>query len=73
MSAAIACSDAGGSSRPAARPDGLYVPVRARQRIQPEGGQVRLVMCGAEVLRIFVVTGIDGLIPTSAAVRFVSR
>jgi hypothetical protein len=30
-------------------------------------------MCGAEVLRIFVVTGIDGLIPTSAAVRFVSR
>jgi anti-sigma B factor antagonist len=43
---------------------GLHVLVRAHQRMQAAGGQVSLVMSGAGVLRIFAVTGIDGVIPT---------
>ena len=43
---------------------GLNVLVRAHQRTQAEGGVLLLVICGAAVLRIFAVTGIDRLIPT---------
>lgn len=41
----------------------LNVMVRAHQRAQAEGGEVRLVISAADVLRIFAVTGIDRVIP----------
>jgi anti-sigma B factor antagonist len=41
----------------------LNVLVRAHQRAQAEGGEVRLVISAADVLRIFAVTGIDRVIP----------
>jgi anti-sigma B factor antagonist len=41
----------------------LNVLVRAHQRAQAEGGEVRLVISAADVLRIFTVTGIDRVIP----------
>jgi anti-sigma B factor antagonist len=43
---------------------GLNVLVRAHKRAQADGGELLLVICGAAVLRIFAVTGIDRLIPT---------
>ena len=46
---------------------GLNVLVRAHQRAEAGGSEVRLVMSGADVLRIFVVTGIDRLIPIFAS------
>jgi len=42
----------------------LNVLVRAHQRAQAEGGEVRLVICAADILRIFAVTGIDSVIPS---------
>jgi anti-sigma B factor antagonist len=48
---------------------GLNVLVRAHQRAQAGGGELQLVIRGAAVLRIFAVTGIDGLIPTFASLR----
>lgn len=42
---------------------GLHVLVRAHKRAQAGGGELLLVICGAAVLRIFAVTGIDRLIP----------
>ena len=42
---------------------GLNVLVRAHKRAQADGGELLLVICGAAVLRIFAVTGIDHLIP----------
>jgi len=48
---------------------GLNVLVRAHQRAQTLGGQVRLVMTAAGVLRIFVVTGIDRVIPIFGSVE----
>jgi anti-sigma B factor antagonist len=42
---------------------GLNVLVRAHKRTQADGGELLLVICGAAVLRIFAVTGIDHLIP----------
>ena len=42
---------------------GLHVLVRAHKRAQADGGELLLVICGAAVLRIFAVTGIDRLIP----------
>jgi anti-sigma B factor antagonist len=45
---------------------GLNVLVRAHQRARDGDGEVRLVMSGAGVLRIFVVTGIDRVIPIFA-------
>jgi anti-sigma B factor antagonist len=42
----------------------LNVLVRAHQRAQAEGGEVRLVICAGDVLRIFAVTGIDRVIPS---------
>lgn len=47
---------------------GLNVLVRAHQRALADGGEVRLVMPGGEVMRIFVVTGIDQVIPIFASV-----
>ena len=43
---------------------GLNVLVRAHQRAQAQGGEVRLVITGADVRRIFTVTGIDRVIPS---------
>jgi anti-anti-sigma factor len=45
---------------------GLNVLVRAHQRAQAGGGEVRLVVSGESVLRIFAVTGIDRVIPIFA-------
>jgi anti-sigma B factor antagonist len=42
---------------------GLNVLVRARKRAQADGGELLLVICGAAVLRILAITGIDRLIP----------
>jgi anti-sigma B factor antagonist len=42
---------------------GLNVLVRAHKRAQADGGELLLVICGAAVLRILAVTGIDRLIP----------
>ena len=42
---------------------GLHALVVAHKRARAEGGQVLLVMGGAAVLRIFAITGLDGVIP----------
>jgi anti-sigma B factor antagonist len=42
----------------------LNVLVRAHNRAQADGGELRLVISATAVLRIFAVTGIDHLIPT---------
>ena len=42
---------------------GLNVLVRAHDRATSDGGQLGLVMDGADVRRIFVITGIDRVIP----------
>ena len=42
---------------------GLHVLVRAHQRAQAEGGEVRLVISSAPVRRILALTGIDRMIP----------
>jgi anti-sigma B factor antagonist len=42
---------------------GLNVLVRAHKRAQADDGELLLVICGAAVLRIFALTGIDRLIP----------
>ena len=43
---------------------GLHVLVRAHYRAQAEGGEMRLVIRGAPVRRIFAVTGLDRVIPS---------
>jgi anti-sigma B factor antagonist len=43
---------------------GLNVLVRAHQRAETTGGQVRLVISTTDVRRIFTVTGIDRVIPS---------
>ncbi len=48
---------------------GLHVLVRAHNRAQAEGGEVRLVIRGAHLRRIFAVTGIDGVIPSFPALE----
>jgi len=40
------------------------VLVRAHQRAEALGGQVRLVIATTDVRRIFTVTGIDSVIPS---------
>ena len=42
---------------------GLHALVAAHRRAQAEGDEVRLVTCGAAVLRILAITGIDCVIP----------
>lgn len=45
---------------------GLNVLVRAHKRAAAEGGELRLVIGTAPVLRIFSVTGVDHVIPIFA-------
>jgi anti-sigma B factor antagonist len=45
---------------------GLNVIVRAHQRAQHEGGELRLVAGGAHVVRLLTVTGLDQVIPSYA-------
>ena len=42
----------------------LNVLVRAHQRALAQGGEMRLVISAAHVLRIFAITGIDRVIPS---------
>ena len=42
---------------------GLHALVAAHRRTLTEGGQVLLVIPGTGVLRIFEITGLDGVIP----------
>ena len=42
---------------------GLHALVTAHKRARAEGGRVLLVLPGATVLRIFSITGLDGVIP----------
>ena len=48
---------------------GLHSLVAAHKRAQAEGGQVLLVMGGAAVVRIFAITGLDGVIPHFASLE----
>jgi anti-sigma B factor antagonist len=48
---------------------GLNVLVRAHQRAQAEGGEVRLVISGTVVRRIFAITGIDRVIPSFSSLE----
>jgi len=48
---------------------GLYVLVRAHKRAEAEGGELRLVIPQAAVLRVFTVTGVDGVIPIYASLE----
>ncbi len=43
---------------------GLNVLIRAHQRAQADGGEVRVVIGGAAVRRVFAVTAIDRVLPT---------
>ena len=43
---------------------GLHTLLAAHRRAQAEGGELRLVISAAPVLRIFAVTGIDRIIPS---------
>jgi anti-sigma B factor antagonist len=42
---------------------GLHALVAAHKRARAGGGQVRLVIGGAAVVRILTITGLDGVIP----------
>jgi len=42
---------------------GLHALVGAHKRAQAQGGRLLLVLPGATVLRIFSITGLDGVIP----------
>ena len=42
---------------------GLHALVGAHKRAQARGGRLLLVLPGATVLRIFSITGLDGVIP----------
>lgn len=48
---------------------GLHVLVRAHKRALAEGGELRLVVPQATVLRIFTITGVDSVIPIYASLR----
>jgi anti-sigma B factor antagonist len=48
---------------------GLNVLIRAHQRAQAQGGEVRVVMGGAAVRRVFAVTAVDRVIPTFASLE----
>ena len=43
---------------------GLHALVGAHKRALAEGGEVRLVISGAAVQRIFAITGLDHVIPS---------
>jgi anti-sigma B factor antagonist len=42
---------------------GLHTLLAAHKRAQAEGGEVRLVIPGTAVLRVFAITGLDCMIP----------
>jgi anti-sigma B factor antagonist len=42
---------------------GIHALVGAHKRAEAEGGEVRLVVTSATVLRIFAITGLDQVIP----------
>jgi anti-sigma B factor antagonist len=42
---------------------GLHALLTAHKRAQAEGGELRLVIPGAAVLRVLAITGIDRMIP----------
>lgn len=46
---------------------GIQVLVGAHKRALANGGQLRLVICGASVLRMFAITGINRVIPQFAS------
>jgi anti-sigma B factor antagonist len=46
---------------------GLHALAAAHQRARAEGGQLRLVISGDAVLRIFSITGMDQVIPSFAS------
>ncbi len=46
---------------------GIHVLVGAHKRALTEGGQLRLVISSANVLRVFAITGIDRVIPQFAS------
>ena len=46
---------------------GISALVQARHRAVAGGGELRLVVTGASVLRIFAVTGVDQLFPVFAS------
>ena len=48
---------------------GLHALVLAHKRASDQGNEVRLVITGAAVLRIFAVTGLDDVIPQFASLE----
>ena len=46
---------------------GLHVLVRAQERALAEGGELRLVIRNAGLLRMFAVVGLDQMFPRSSA------
>ena len=48
---------------------GLHALVLAHKRASAQGNEVRLVITGAAVLRIFAVTGLDDVIPQFASLE----
>jgi anti-sigma B factor antagonist len=48
---------------------GIHALVLAHKRAGPESGEVRLVITGAAVLRIFAITGLDDVIPHFATLE----
>jgi anti-sigma B factor antagonist len=48
---------------------GLHTLLTAHKRAQDEGGELRLVIPDAAVLRVFALTGIDRMIPNFASLK----
>jgi anti-sigma B factor antagonist len=48
---------------------GIHALVLAHKRAGAEGGDIRLVITGAAVLRIFAITGLDNVIPYFASLE----
>ena len=48
---------------------GLHALVAAHKRALAEGGELRLVVAGAAVQRIFAITGLDRVIPSFTSVQ----
>ncbi len=48
---------------------GLHALVGAHKRAGAEGGEIRLIVTGAAVARIFAITGLDDVIPQFASLN----
>jgi anti-sigma B factor antagonist len=48
---------------------GFHALVGAHKRAESGSGEIRLVITGAAVLRIFAITGLDGVIPHFASLE----